>query len=272
MLLVIILLLILSIAGNVYLWCHGQFAATKKLIRSLRQELNEVTVGQQNAHWNNEQLNCDLAFLQKERDEYKRIAETHEVKFPQHVKRRVWENRLFKDHPKQNLQALSQELTAFKDADLIVNVTFMLHGAWKAHCTWQTTTCRFTVPPERISKEIECFITDQNLSLTEYIDGVKQWKPFNSPITFSVDLTTVDSYRPEIHTVEVLRTETVVKEVVQRVIVGMNESPSEMPADTVFDDPRFAALVEIAVSQEMHRRNQHRADPVPPPQKVLAGM
>lgn len=215
--------------------------------------------------------------LTKQRDEYRRIAETHDVRYvwpetkTENTRERVWDKRIYGGHPRDNLDAIEQDLKAFKDCDVIIEIRFEPKGEWVK--PWDKSYIKNRIlaregPPERVIRELRTTLTDPVATLTRLDDTPTptgqqpgfHWRSEVSPFRFLVtcDITKKTTVEPIIHTVEVLRVQEEVRVVeVERVV--FHEPNEERVAATqqqqaLPDALDIKAMIEIGVAEELARR------------------
>lgn len=226
----------------------------------------ELDDAKQQLAWHEErrgEWEADLERMRAQRDEYRRIAETHEVKMPeaqdpQVTKRQVWKDRRYTGHPERNLVNLKEELRPYwnKEVVLVVNVVgsgpYVYQGRYLKEAGWKNQG-RLTAdlgpfiyhgPASRAMQEFETFILDVDTGLCtgRGSEGLR-WKDGDSPILFKVTLDVIETVTweaPAIHTVEVA----VVQEDVQRVVI---EKPVMLPLGQ--SQEYIRALVEDSLAR-----------------------
>ena len=167
----------------------------------------------------------DAERMRKQRDDYAKIASSHEVTYPEKGKPvEVWGNRRYSDHPEKNLVDLQEDLAEFKGKDLKVAIELVGVGGWdailkeawkqKGHRGLPTvpkSTLKFEGSPDRVIRQIGTFLLDDDSGFarkgkrTGGEEQPKKWKDEDSPTLWSVDLEITDMELPSVHKVEVLR-------------------------------------------------------------------
>ena len=225
----------------------------------------------------------------KERDKFKKMAETHEVKWPEppkpkHTTTEVWDDRRYSNHPAENLKALATDLAQFKDREVTLTLSLVFVGGWNqivqnARMSGDNfKKMVFAGPPERVVAEITTFMHDHDMTFMsptkpadKYhhasqplnpdiklkwndIDSVMIWK-----INLSVSETLQPALKPEIHIVEVpvVETRTVeIEKVVERVVEKTTIPVREVEAlvNEVLARKSAEAEVEAISPEETARR------------------
>lgn len=214
----------------------------------------------------------------KEKEELKKIAMSHEVKWPdppqpKKIKEKIWEKRRYSDHPSANLKALQADLEAFKSQEVELSVTLQPCGGWKSVLENKQFRDRdffkemaFHGPPSRVGKEISNFFKDHDmpfmsrLSKTDIQEHEKgsfgellKWNDTDSAVVMIIDLSVTrveqPAQKPEVHIVQVPVIETRVVEIVKTVEVQVAEPP---------DQAQLAALVEVAIEEKLAQRALRR--------------
>jgi len=191
----------------------------------------------------------DLKLARRQRDEYRKIAETHTIKFPDVPEpvqtHQVWGKRIYRGIPDENLVSLELDFRQFRGRELFLDLKIQGCGGWKkiikeagwhrvervlgTYGSWTNRkvpldyigTIHFEGPPNRVLEEIRTFLLDDDTGLTLIPEGSKQkaWKDRDSPLKFVVSLAVSDPIElpemPDVHMVEVLRVE---ERVTERVI------------------------------------------------------
>jgi hypothetical protein len=184
----------------------------------------------------------DVAQARKERDQYKAIAVTHEVKLPEPPGptklRRVWSERFYRGLPDANLKGLAEDLKQFEGQELHLEMHVRGRGGWKKIIgeKWTITKrvsgynrqvpadyigpTRFQGTVSRVIEEIGIFLRDDDTGLvTKGGPGKGKWRDKDSALKFEIDLcvkgATAPPPMPEVHTVEVAVVE---ERVIERII------------------------------------------------------
>lgn len=174
-----------------------------------------------------------LALASSQRDDYAKIASTHEVEAPRwgagEWARKVWKERRYSGHPSTNLDDLRRDFTPFAEEHVLLSLDLQLLGGWKAlvmgddsHSAITTPlsageTLLFEGPGERVLEQISTFLHDDDTGFFEpgADDADGRWRDENSPMVW---LITLDVLHPEspshLQFVEVLRVEKELEEVI----------------------------------------------------------
>ncbi len=185
---------------------------------------------------NNQDIyNRTIDRLTSERDRFKDIAETHDVRIPEFKDReyqasKIWNNRLYCDLPNENLKNLERDLKGTGEEFFSVRIKFEALGGWKFD--------PFTVKRQGTLKQIHSEITalmldvDYDLVRNNY-NGRKVWKDGDSPIRMivSVDaIREVNHVTPEnIRVVEVAVTSTEFEVIEVEKPVFIDDDKDEVP-------------------------------------------
>lgn len=203
----------------------------------------------------------DLARVSAERDEYRRIAATHDpgesgpaepvITVP------VWRGRQYSGHPAMNLEALCSDLAPFLERTLALTLRLDPQGGWKRQVRERGP---FTLkgPGERVLTELRVLLEDEDLRLMRGREN-KEWADPDSPLFFLVDLDFLDVPAPEVlvRTVEVLRVETRVEEriIEQPVLIEVpvfEERPQQPDARPVgLSREEVLALFEVELDSKL---------------------
>ena len=174
-----------------------------------------------------------LALTSSQRDDYAKIASTHEVETPRwgagEWARKVWKERRYSGHPSTNLDDLRRDFGPFAEEHVLLSLDLQLLGGWKAlvmgddsHSAITTPlsageTLMFEGPGERVLEQISTFLHDDDTGFFEPgEDGADgRWRDDNSPMVW---LITLDVLHPEspshLQFVEVLRVQKEIEEVI----------------------------------------------------------
>lgn len=204
---------------------------------------------------------ADLARVTAERDEYRRIASTHdpEAAGPAEpvITVPVWRGRQYSGHPAMNLEALNADLAAFLERTLALTLRLEPQGGWKRQVRERGP---FTLkgPGERVLTELRVLLEDEDLHLMRGREN-KEWADPDSPLFFVVDLDFLDVPAPEVlvRTVEVLRVETRVEEriIEQPVLIEVpvfEERPQQPDAGAVgLSREEVLALFEVELDSKL---------------------
>lgn len=207
-----------------------------------------------NGHY--ESLKRDLRQVTADRDKYRTMAESHEVKIPktpapETATRKVWKEKRFGGHPRDNLVNLAKEMEPYKDLEVEMDIRIIgsefggghghaqaLSEAWKngGRPIKDIGPFRYHGPGKRALADFSTFLTDDNTGLMKRVkDGSKVWRDDDSPLCMVVALTVTETITPkvpEVHVVEVAIVEkTVERVVVEKPVVVLKETPAATPAD-----------------------------------------
>lgn len=174
-----------------------------------------------------------LALASSQRDDYAKIASTHEVEAPRwgagEWARKVWKDRRYSGHPSSNLDDLRCDFSPFAEEHVLLSLDLQLLGGWKALVMGDDSqsaittplsageTLLFEGPGERVLEQLSTFLHDDNTGFFEPgDDGADgRWLDENSPMVW---LITLDVLHPEspshLQFVEVLRVEKELEEVI----------------------------------------------------------
>lgn len=171
--------------------------------------------------------------LEKQRDDYARIASTHEVAQHQWRSgqwiRKVWKDRRYAGHPSANLEVLVRDFEGLGDEHVLATFDVELFGGWKTllggthvrgagHVTTPMSlgnTLLFEGPADRVREQIVTFVRDDDTGFVEVgADGEKAWRDPDSPMNWRVSVDVLEGYAtpPDVQLVEVLRVQ---KEIVE---------------------------------------------------------
>lgn len=195
-----------------------------------------------------------VALLREQRDDYARIAETHEIKLPPFQKgrtiNRVWKERHYADHPEKNLKDLKEDLSPFDDKQLLLVLNLEFLGGWKRiirrrHAQEIEAESEgpvdieepvrlrrgflFEGPPSRVLSQIEAFFLDDDHGFVVVEDDEKTWADKDSPMRWQIALSVIEdeAQQPDIEFVEVLRIQKEIQErIVERSVIC--DVPSEV--------------------------------------------
>lgn len=222
-----------------------------------------------------EQSLLDLSRVDADRAVYRKIAESHELVWPDappelvRSATSVWRSRRYAHHPASNLASLSADLVPHLEHEICLTLTISPMGGWESRVralgpfTWEG-------PGHRVLEELRCLLHDDDTRLMQVVEGKKDWADKDSPLVFEVNLDRVEVSPPgvHIHEVEVLRVE---KEIEERII----EQPViiEVPLHRL-DDPtpeerigltkeEVLALFDKQLERKLAEFGMHRATPAP---------
>lgn len=231
--------------GAVVTWAVGRRRARERLDAE-RQTALERDHARSKARYLDRRLEIRTKQLERatqERDDYARIASTHEVE-PRHFQkgqwvRKVWKDRRYSGHPSDNLEALRRDIATFRDEHILLSFDIELLGGWKtlllgddvdASPSQATTplsagqTLRFEGPADRVLQQVVTFLQDDDTGLMDPggDDQDKVWRDADSPMIWrlTVDVLEGQGSPPDVEFVEVLRIqEKIVEQVVERPVV-----------------------------------------------------
>lgn len=207
--------------------------ARSRLLRERNRALAETKVLARRLEVRSEQL----ALATAQRDDYAKIASTHELRpfrwaTPQWV-RKVWKDRRYAGHPASNLEGLTRDFAAFRDEHVLVKLDIELFGGWKrlfggehepavgdvTRSISAGDSMIFEGPADRVLEQIVTFLCDDDTGFaSKDEDGGLRWRDADSPMTWllTVDVCEGLASPPPVEYVEVLRVqETLVERVVE---------------------------------------------------------
>lgn len=174
-----------------------------------------------------------LALASSQRDDYAKIASTHEIEAPRwgagEWARKVWKERRYSGHPSTNLDDLRRDFTPFAEEHVLLSLDLQLLGGWKTLVMGEDSqsaittplsageTLMFEGPGARVLDQLSTFLHDDDTGFFEPgEDGADgRWRDDNSPVVW---LITLDVLHPEspshLQFVEVLRVQKELKEVI----------------------------------------------------------
>lgn len=213
-----------------------------------------------------------LARTAAQRDDYAKIASTHELRpfrwaAPQWV-RKVWKDRRYAGHPASNLEGLTRDFATFRDEHVLVKLDIELLGGWKrlfggehesavgdvTRSLSAGESMMFEGPADRVLEQVVTFIRDDDTGfVTKPDDGEVAWRDPDSPMTWllTVDVLEGQASPPEVCYVEVLRVQ---EQLVERVV----EVAPEVAARLRDHEP--AQLVALVDVRELGRSERRRLE------------
>ena len=193
--------------------------------RNLAAKLHDAQVLQANLEKRLALRGEKVVELEKQRDDYAKIASTHDVR--QHEWRsgqwlkKVWRDRRYAGHPSDNLAVLEKDFEALGTEHVLVTLDVELYGGWKTllggthmraagHATTPMSlgdTLLFEGPADRVKQQIVTFIRDDDTGFVDANEGEKVWRDADSPMTWRLNLDILEGYGtpPKVQFVEVLR-------------------------------------------------------------------
>lgn len=207
--------------------------------------------------------------LEQQRDKYRRMAESHEIKMPEPPEIEVgtvWEKRKFNGHPKDNLRNLRNEMKEHLKRDITLHIKLrggdlggggygrIIAKAWtndgkpvKDIGPWE-----FHGPGDRALKDLETFLMDDDTGLVDVkkVNGrrKKTWKDEDSPLVFEVTLEVEGTNKaPEIPKPQIVEVPVVQVEREIVTIEKLVESPeADTPAGIIPEEIRSLVADELA--------------------------
>jgi uncharacterized membrane protein len=220
-------------AGATVVHFRNQEKEHAKALDTQRRALDEVKGEQRTLDRRLALRDRQLAMASSQRDDYAKIAASHEVEAPRwgagEWARKVWKERRYSGHPSTNLEDLRRDFAPFSEEHVLLSLDLQLLGGWKAlvmgddsHSAITTPlsageTLLFEGPGDRVLEQLSTFLHDDDTGFfdegEEGEDG--RWRDENSPMVW---LITLDVLHPEspshLQFVEVLRVEKELEEVI----------------------------------------------------------
>ena len=219
-----------------------------------------------------EQSLIDLSRVEADRNAYREIASSHELKWPEappepsQSATPVWRNRRYAHHPASNIAALADDLAPHLDHEIHLTLTITPLGGWESRIR-TIGPIEWSGPARRVLEEVRCMLLDDDTRLMRELDGEKVWADLDSPLVFQVDLDRVEITPPgvHIHEVEVLRVE---KEIEERIIeqpviieVPLHRIGDPTPEERVgLTKEEVLALFDKQLDRRLAEFGMHRAE------------
>ncbi|MCA9710679.1 MAG: hypothetical protein KDK70_32860 [Myxococcales bacterium] len=279
-------------AGAVITWAVGRKRAREQLDAERRAAL-ERDQARSKAKFLGRRLEVRTQQLERtttERDEYARIASSHELR-PHHFEkgqwvRKVWKDRRYGGHPSDNLEALRGDFAQFRDEHVLLSLDIGLLGGWKRlllgddvdDSPGQATTplsagqtLLFEGPADRVLEQVITFLQDDDTGLMDPggQDQAKAWRDPDSPMIWllTVDVLEGQASPPKVEFVEVLRIqEKIVERIVERPVV--RTVPAEVTSRLCGHTPEEIVMLIEAV---LEVRELDRDDRIEAEVQALAG-
>jgi hypothetical protein len=214
-------------------------------------------------------LRATLASVEKERDRFRKMAESHEIKpveppEPKTVTRQIWKGRLFRGHPSENLKNMAKELAEFMNKEVVVKIAVRAGdlGVATGHYRALREARRgddlgpfqFEGSARRALADFTTFLMDDDLGLvtvSKNHPGKKLWKDKDSPLSFHVDLTVTEVVTPTVPQVQLVEVAVVsekIREVIveKPVVVEVEKKAEAEPASLPKEEIRKVVADEIA--------------------------
>lgn len=281
-----------AVGGAVITWAVGRKRAQEQLDAERRAAL-ERDQAHSKAKFLARRLEIRTQQLMQatsERDEYARIASTHELR-PHHFEkghwvRKVWKDRRYSGHPSANLEALRHDFAIFRDEHVLLSLEIQLFGGWKRlllgddidDSPSQATTplsagqaLLFEGPADRVLQQVITFLLDDDTGLVDRGSEpqAEVWRDRDSPMIWllTVDVLVGQASPPPVEYVEVLRIqERIVERIVERPVV--RTVPPEITSQLCGHTPEEIVMLIEAV---LEVRELDRADRVEAEAQALAG-
>jgi len=268
-------------------------------VRDLEKKIDEQEASIRSLNWSlesasrgNERLERHCRRVQEERDEFERIASTHDIHLiePEKEPIRGWVSdpaydcRRYDDNIKTNLKRIKALLNSerFKGKRVKVELRVYVSGTWTKilqNRGWSFRDKRgsmdllefgrlrrvFMGSGSHVFDEILTFLADPHWDLAQRTgQNHYSWRDVTSPIRFDLNVDAweetgevkeLDLEKPKIHTVEVLRTRTELVEKIVEVPVEVEVTPDGEHAGDLNAD-QIAALVEVEVANQLVARGR----------------
>lgn len=256
-----------------------------KAERVLREENEELQRGldraQREQRWAEEYREGEIQARQaaeRDRDRYRKMAASHEVKLPEITESVVktgtaWERRRFNGHPKENLANLAKELKLYKGREVQMTVWIdgtgwsstqgkLLAETWKrgGQPTRELGPHVYHGPAERAWEDFQTFVMDDDTGLMKRDSRTKRkvWRDDDSPLTFEVTLEVTEVIEapklPQTHVVEVAVVEEQVRviEVEKPVYIEVEKDTEQDEATTMrLSREEVHTMVEEAIDRRI---------------------
>jgi hypothetical protein len=256
-----------GVAG--YLIRHLKPSKKEIEVAELKRSLKIALINQKNLEQNNEHSLRANKELKRQRDDYKKIASSHEITI-RHPKEKFGKDpikRRYDSTIDKNLERFLQDLEEMSDGKLVVaEVEVYVVGTWKQHLrrntwSWNSTELnKFNIPAkhmrtftlkgraEEIADELKTILRDPAWNLSTLAG---KWEFPSAPISIQTKIWVATSVaEPKVKTVEVLRVEKEfeVVEIVKEVPILVDEPREKTPAD-IRDIIASQVEVELALRE-----------------------
>lgn len=287
-----LLLAVGAAAGAVITWAVGR-KRTRERLYAERKAALERDQARSKARFLGRRLEVRTQQLERateERDDYARIASTHQLQ-PRHFEkgqwvRKVWKDRRYSGHPSDNLEALRRDFADFRDEHVLLSFDIQLLGGWKSlllgdeidASPGQATTplsagqaLLFEGPADRVLQQVVTFLEDDDTGLMDPggEDRPRAWRDADSPMIWllTVDVLEGQGSPPDVEFVEVLRIqEKIVERIVERPVV--RTVPPEVTTRLVGHTPEEIVMLIEAV---LEVRELDRDDRIDAEMRALTG-
>ncbi|MGH1344923.1 MAG: hypothetical protein ACRBN8_25410 [Nannocystales bacterium] len=176
-----------------------------------------------------------LALAAAQRDDYAKIASTHEIDAPRwgagEWARKVWKDRRYGGHPSENLADLRRDFVPFAEEHVLLAVGLELLGGWKSLLGEESSasittplsagdTLLFEGPGARVLDQLSTFLLDDDTGFYEPAEpdsegDAGRWRDENSPMVWRLTLDVLHPESPShLQFVEVLRVHKELEEVI----------------------------------------------------------
>ncbi|MEM6293278.1 MAG: hypothetical protein AAGA54_18545 [Myxococcota bacterium] len=225
------LVLVGMVAGATLTWAHfrGQLRAQQSQLDARDKALRDAEAEHITAMKQVKLRDRQLALASAQRDDYAKIASTHEVQTPRWEAgewvRKVWKERRYSGHPAKNLEALREDFAPFAEEHVLLSVDLELLGGWKALLEDErrrssiTTplsageTMIFEGPGARVLDQFRTFLHDDDTGFFNAED--ERWIDADSPMVWRISMDVMHGAMPSnVEFVEVLRVQQELEEVV----------------------------------------------------------
>lgn len=243
----------------------------------VRADLHVARVDRDYYHQRFETTLLDLSRVTQERDQYRDIAASHTVQWPEEPPEPVrqptpvWRQRRYAHHPSSNLSSLAADLAPHLEAEVRLSLEVLPMGGWESRIR-KFGPVEWEGPGHRVLEELRLFLSDDDLRLMRRLQGSgeKVWADIDSPLVFKVDLDIIEHSAPgvHIHEVQVLHMEPVVEEriIEQPVIieVPVQRLGDQTPEERVtLSREEVLALFEVELERKLAEFGLQRApDPL----------
>lgn len=214
---------------------------------------------------------ADLHAAEAARDDYRRIAETHDLDTPgpapTHVSVAVWAERQYSAHPADNLAQLARDLEPHQGRIIQLSLRLEALGGWR-RVLRQPVRMSWKGPTERVLQDLHTFLADDDTRLMRG-QGDKEWVDDDSPLRFVIGLDLLDVPAPDVlvRTVEVARVErTTTERIVEQPVLievpiyGVDEHD---PKQVGLTREEVLALFEVELETKLGEFGMVAVGPVP---------
>jgi hypothetical protein len=242
-------------------WWNKDVRTLKRDLAATRSKLSTVSDERDWYQRNIEARDKSISQIAADRDKFRKMASTHEVKFPDPVAERkrtfeVWSGRRYLCHPEKLLAQLQEDLKPYTDKLVVLRLDLEGRGGWRPYLeeVWRDNYDRalskinsnllaFEGTGNRVFDQFRDFLRSVGHGFVRH-DAQRTWKDLDSPVLVQAWMSVTEVTKaPPLPTIQIV--EVPVVQVEPRIEIVERQIP--VPLDTGVDPIRTMCYSDVDI-------------------------